>query len=848
MGSESEYRVTKFKLISSYMNSGYLYDLIDFYSIYNSDMMDSQEYISFFPMGGWMPMYGNGNSSLFLIDAKVHLFAFQNIVECNDVEYYDSNCDENEWSPGIEVSFSMNSFLTGLELSYLETFPSSKESITGLILSGYIGLSRLKANKKSISIQPYDPPQKIVSQCIRGDCNNGQGSYTWGKGPNEGDKYEGEWKDGVFHGIGMYNFRSGDKYEGAWKDGKEDGLGSYIWLSGQKYVGEWKDGKEDGQGIYTLVSGEIKSGIYEDGKFISSRTVIAVESYFREKYTIYVKPKHPPYLTIENLRLDEPSGNSALDGDETGGIRFLLINNGKGFATEIEIKLIPLASDIDLTYNPRLTIKKLDSNSSFPVEIPITAKIGVLSMEREFQIEVLEHFGFDANPVSISFNTTPFRFPELRIEKLVIDDDNIGDSFGNGNSIIEPGESIEVTLFIQNFGDGNAKNVEAEIILDAQKNIYYPDEGESYPIGDIVSKNYKELKFYFNTNRRFGEVDIPLSIKISDSYNKSGEIINLGLKSGELTKNIVRVRTIEIVEDLPDSKMQQIKGLITQEELRAIEREIRAKLEELSNLSILDKSKGDVYTSNSKSVDSAGNPQPKISNNNNELFVEEDEEWKKDKTSCHYRLNAAIDEESNNDNVILLYEECVDEFLERPFQCDQYYDIAKAYKEANEDWESSFNVLNNGYQRALKESECLGNLTNSSYIWEYLISAERVGLDGEVLEILQAKSNEDSEKTLIEYILSKVIEPPQMKLYAYYVYGEINSINIDQKMDSYYLSNRHEKQNIKEEYCEEIRDISYELQNALKIQDETGIESYKENFRQLEKTIKRTERLFSCDN
>jgi len=36
------------------------------------------------------------------------------------------------------------------------------------------------------------------------------------------------------------------------------------------------------------------------------------------------------------------------------------------------------------------------------------------------------------------------------------------------------------------------------------------------------------------------------------------------------------------------------------------------------------------------------------------------------------------------------------------------------------------------------------------------------------------------------------------------------------------------------------------LQNALKIQDETGIESYKENFRQLEKTIKRTEQLFSC--
>ena len=88
----------------------------------------------------------------------------------------------------------------------------------------------------------------------------------------------------------------------------------------------------------------------------------------------------------------------------------------------------------------------------------------------------------------------------------------------------------------------------------------------------------------------------------------------------------------------------------------------------------------------------------------------------------------------------------------------------KAYKEANKDWESSFNILNDGYQRALGESECLGTLTDNLYIWDYLISAQRVGLDGPILDIFQAKIGEGSEKTLIQYILSKVIEPPMVKL------------------------------------------------------------------------------------
>ena len=35
------------------------------------------------------------------------------------------------------------------------------------------------------------------AECIKGDCNNGYGIYTWA----DGDKYVGEHKDGKEHGF-----------------------------------------------------------------------------------------------------------------------------------------------------------------------------------------------------------------------------------------------------------------------------------------------------------------------------------------------------------------------------------------------------------------------------------------------------------------------------------------------------------------------------------------------------------------------------------------------------------------------------------------------------------------------
>ena len=43
-----------------------------------------------------------------------------------------------------------------------------------------------------------------------------------------GDKYDGEWKDGKMHGKGVYTYINGDQYEGEYSDNVINGSGNNL--------------------------------------------------------------------------------------------------------------------------------------------------------------------------------------------------------------------------------------------------------------------------------------------------------------------------------------------------------------------------------------------------------------------------------------------------------------------------------------------------------------------------------------------------------------------------------------------------------------------------------------------
>jgi len=108
------------------------------------------------------------------------------------------------------------------------------------------------------------------SNCIEGDCVNGKGIYLY----SNGEKYDGEFKNGEINGDGTYTYLDGSKYIGEFANGVRHGHGTIKIVDGITYVGQWANDLPNGQGVKTLVDdmqyfGEFKNGLmYGSGQIV----------------------------------------------------------------------------------------------------------------------------------------------------------------------------------------------------------------------------------------------------------------------------------------------------------------------------------------------------------------------------------------------------------------------------------------------------------------------------------------------------------------------------------------------------------------------------------------------------
>ncbi len=95
---------------------------------------------------------------------------------------------------------------------------------------------------------------------------------------SNGDRYEGEWEGQLFHGMGTLHCSDGTFVEGEWalgllldrfqgetRQGLPHGRGVYEFFSGKRYEGEWENGYEHGQGITEFPNGERFEGEWLEG-------------------------------------------------------------------------------------------------------------------------------------------------------------------------------------------------------------------------------------------------------------------------------------------------------------------------------------------------------------------------------------------------------------------------------------------------------------------------------------------------------------------------------------------------------------------------------------------------------
>ena len=63
----------------------------------------------------------------------------------------------------------------------------------------------------------------------------------------DGGVYQGEIKDGVFHGRGTLTYPDGQYYVGQFENGVYHGPGELVFADGSRYVGEFQQGQISGR-------------------------------------------------------------------------------------------------------------------------------------------------------------------------------------------------------------------------------------------------------------------------------------------------------------------------------------------------------------------------------------------------------------------------------------------------------------------------------------------------------------------------------------------------------------------------------------------------------------------------
>ncbi len=117
----------------------------------------------------------------------------------------------------------------------------------------------------------------------------------------DGSTYEGNWEDGFPEGKGKFVFGDdtkwkGDYFEGLSSKGKSNGPGVYYFANGSRYEGEFKDDLFHGEGSLVLNDGSMLKGNWDKG--------LMIDGDFPKDY---VKPEWEPFSPDGTFRISFPS-------------------------------------------------------------------------------------------------------------------------------------------------------------------------------------------------------------------------------------------------------------------------------------------------------------------------------------------------------------------------------------------------------------------------------------------------------------------------------------------------------------------------------------------------------------
>ena len=255
----------------------------------------------------------------------------------------------------------------------------------------------------------------------------------------------------------------------------------------------------------------------------------------------------PARLKVSNLVFKNTADDkNTLTGGDAATIDFSMENYG-GLARNL--KAFVECSDSHIEVPSRLELGNLDPGENKQVHIPLTASQKLEDGNATLNISFEETNGNPPAPLAIKFKTSKLIPPEFEIAGVNIDDGSYKDpdrlAFGNGNGILEPGESAEITVLLKNNG-GDARNVDAELIVDGKnselRKLADKEIKETYKIGTMGHNDWKKLKFAVSVSKLYKlSRKYPLALKVTEQRPDFSRDISLAVAINEALPIIQRI-------------------------------------------------------------------------------------------------------------------------------------------------------------------------------------------------------------------------------------------------------------------------------------------------------------------
>ena len=294
------------------------------------------------------------------------------------------------------------------------------------------------------------------------------------------------------------------------------------------------------------ICAEVQSTIRNNNKFINIviHNPNTGNSYYLAKTKSYQDKDIPlPPKLKATVKFNEPSGNYALDAEETGYIVVEFQNNGKGSAFQVTTRLVASTVIRDLDYPSEKIIPEISPTSTQKVIFPLKSGLDIPEQNVLFTVEFDEKNGFPPDPMRIKFQTRKLLEPKLEIVDYFIDD------FSKDGKI-QHEEVVKTTFRIQNKGQGIARSVTAKVSYGPNvfQALNVPME---YDIGALKPNGIKEFKVAFYTNQRLKN-KLPLTVELFEeryrfNYSKAFAF-KMNVKEKTVFETVIKAKAQKTVQ------------------------------------------------------------------------------------------------------------------------------------------------------------------------------------------------------------------------------------------------------------------------------------------------------------